>query len=83
MGIPYSEPDFKPRGADRKRIVETARVEGYGILPNLGIAGKDYRWEDPVLLVPMEMGARLSPDYCASELLLEFACALKIGRAHV
>jgi len=76
MGIPCNEPDSKPRGADRKKIVETARVEGYGILPNLGIAGKEYRWEDPVLLVPMEMGARLSLDYCASELLLEFACAL-------
>ena len=76
MGIPCIEPDSKPRGADRKKIVETARVEGYGILPNLGIAGKDYRWEAPVLLVPMEMGVRLSSDYCASELLLEFACAL-------
>ena len=76
MGIPCSEPDSKPRGSDRKRIVETARVEGYGILPNLGIAGKDYHWGDPVLLVPMEMGARLSADYCASELLLEFACSL-------
>ncbi len=76
MGIPCSEPDSRPRGGDRKKIVETARVEGYLVLPNLGIAGKDYRWEDPVLLVPLEMGARLSADYCTAELLLEFACAL-------
>ena len=76
MEIPRSEPDSKPRGADRKKIVETAQVEGYLILPNLGIAGKDYRWEDPVLLMPLEMGARLSPHYRTAELLLEFACAL-------
>ena len=76
MGIDRSEPGSKPRGGDRKKMVETARVEGYLILPNLGVSGKDYHWEDPVLLVPLEMGARLSVDYCAAELLLEFACAL-------
>ena len=43
MEIPRSDPDSKPRGADRKKIVETTRVEGYLLLPNLGIVGKDYR----------------------------------------
>ncbi len=81
MGI-VREPDSKPRGTDRKKMVETARVEGYLILPDLGIAGKEYRWEDPALLVPLEMGARLSADYCTAALLLEFACALSNPQDH-
>jgi hypothetical protein len=46
------------------------------VLPNLGIAGKEYRWDDTVILTPFPPGSRLSQDYNASALLLEYACAL-------
>ncbi len=66
----------KPGAADRKKIAEAACVEGFLVVPNLGIAGKEYHWEDPVALTPLEMGARPSPDHNAAALMLEFACAL-------
>ena len=66
----------KPGAADRKKISDAARIEGFLVLPNLGIAGKEYHWDDPVVLTPLEMGARLSKDYNAASLLLEFSCAL-------
>ena len=66
----------KPGAADRKKISDAARIEGFLVLPNLGIAGKEYYWDDPVVLTPLEMGARLSKDYNAASLLLEFSCAL-------
>lgn len=66
----------KPGAADRKKIAEAAHVEGFLVVPNLGIAGKEYHWEDPVALTPLEMGARPSPDHNAAALMLEFSCAL-------
>ncbi|GHS92730.1 hypothetical protein AGMMS50276_01280 [Synergistales bacterium] len=75
-----SEPEVKREkriiAADRKKITENARVEGFLVLPDLGIAGKEYRWDDPVVLMPFPLGTRLSQDYNASALLLEYACAL-------
>ncbi len=66
----------KVHGGDRKNMVETAQVEGYQILPNLGLPGWDYGWEDPILLLPLELGARLSQDYLAASFLLDLLCAL-------
>jgi hypothetical protein len=66
----------KPGAAIRKKIVEAARVEGFWILPDLGIAGKEYHWDDLVVLSPSPAGTRPSQDYNASALLLEYSCAL-------
>ena len=46
------------------------------ILPDLGIAGKEYRWNEPVALMPFQPGEHLSLDYNAAGLTLEYACAL-------
>jgi hypothetical protein len=66
----------KPGASDRKKIADAARVEGFLILPDLGIAGKEYQWDDPVVLAPFPPGERPSQDYNAAALLLEYACAL-------
>jgi hypothetical protein len=66
----------KPSASDRKKIADGARVEGFLILPDLGIAGKEYHWDDPILLAPFPSGLRPSQDYNAAALLLEYACAL-------
>jgi hypothetical protein len=66
----------KPGASDRKKISDAARVEGFLVLPNLGIAGKEYHWDDTLVLAPFPLGARPSLDYNASALLLEYACAL-------
>jgi hypothetical protein len=67
----------KPPAADRKKIVEAARIEGFLIFPDLGIAGKEYHWEDSIVVVPAETGARSSQDCNAAALLLEYAIALQ------
>ena len=74
MGLDPSEEKVHAR--DRRNMVETAQVEGYQILPNLGFSGRDYRREDRILLLPLELGAKLSQDYCVASFLLEFLCAL-------
>jgi hypothetical protein len=66
----------KPGAANRKIISEAARVEGLLVLPDLGIAGKEYHWDDILVLAPFPLGARPSLDYNAAALLLEYACAL-------
>ena len=66
----------KPGGGDRKKISDAARIEGFLVLPNLGIAGKEYHWDDPVVLMPIPAGTRLSQDYNAGALMLEYSCAL-------
>ncbi|MDR2180121.1 MAG: TerB N-terminal domain-containing protein [Synergistaceae bacterium] len=66
----------KPGASDRKKIADTARVEGFLILPDLGIAGKEYHWDDPIVLAPFPSGLRPSQDYNAAALLLEYVCAL-------
>ena len=67
----------KPGAADRKKIRDAARVEGFLVLPDLGIAGKEYLWDDPVALAPFPAGTRLSGEYNAAALLLEYALALE------
>jgi hypothetical protein len=66
----------KPSAPDRKKIADTARVEGFLILPDLSIAGKEYHWDDPIVLAPFPSGLRPSQDFNASALLLEYAWAL-------
>ena len=78
MGCDRSED--KTRGRDRKNMVDTAQVEGYQILPNLGISGREYRWQDKILFIPMELGTKLSQDYYTASFLLEFLCALMGAR---
>jgi hypothetical protein len=67
---------MKSKAADRKKISDTAKVEGFLILPNLGIAGKEYLWNAPVVLMPFPAGSRLSQDYSAAALLFEYSAAL-------
>ncbi|MDR1649352.1 MAG: TerB N-terminal domain-containing protein [Synergistaceae bacterium] len=66
----------KTKAADRKKIGDTAKVEGFLVLPDLGIAGKEYLWDDPVVLIPFPAGTRLSQDYNAAALLFEYSVAL-------
>jgi hypothetical protein len=42
----------------------------------LGIAGKEYQWDDAVALAPFPAGLRPSQDYSATALLLEYSLAL-------
>ncbi|MDR2175408.1 MAG: TerB N-terminal domain-containing protein [Synergistaceae bacterium] len=66
----------KTKAADRKKIVDAAKVEGFLVLPDLGITGKEYLWDAPVVLTPFPAGARLSQDCSAAALLFEYAAAL-------
>lgn len=70
----------KVHGRIRKDMVDMAQVEGYQILPDLGISGRDYRWEDKVLFLPLELGTALSPEYYTAAFLLEFLCSLTGAR---
>ena len=76
IGIGGPKDGKKVEAADRKKISDAAKVEGFLILPHLGIAGKEYRWDEPVSLTPFPSGERLSQDYNAAALTLEYACAL-------
>jgi uncharacterized tellurite resistance protein B-like protein len=55
---------------------DIARVEGYQIIPELCISGKNYIWEDSVALIPIAMGERISDDYNSAALIFEFITAL-------
>ena len=70
----------KVHGRIRKNMVDIAQVEGYQILPNLGISGRDYRWDEKILFLPLELGTTLSQDYYTAAFLLEFLCALTGAR---
>ncbi|MDR2529411.1 MAG: TerB N-terminal domain-containing protein [Synergistaceae bacterium] len=67
----------KPGAVDRKKIRDAARVEGFLVLPDLGIAGKEYQWDDPVVLASFPAGTRPSIEYNAAALLLEYALILE------
>ena len=66
----------KPSSTERKEISEIARVEGYLIIPELCISGKEYKWEDNVALTSIAMGEKISDDYNSAALMLEFITAL-------
>ena len=76
VGIAGQKDGKKIEAADRKKISDAARVEGFLIIPHMGIAGKEYLWNEPVVLTPFPPGDRLSQDYSAAALTLEYACAL-------
>jgi len=76
MQIVRSKDGKKADAADRKKIAEAAKIEGFLVIPDLGIAGKEYRWNEPVSLAPFSPGERLSQHYNAAALVLEYACAL-------
>ena len=66
----------KPGSAARKGISEMARIEGYLIIPELCISGKEYKWEDNIALTPIAMGEKINDDYNSAALMLEFTVAL-------
>lgn len=70
----------KVHGRDRKSMVDTAQVEGYQIVPDLGLSGREYRWDEKILFLPMELGARPSQDYLTASFLLELICSLTGAR---
>jgi len=66
----------KPTSAERKGICEIARIEGYLVIPELCISGKEYKWEDSIALTPIEMGEKISDEYNSAALMFEFITAL-------
>ena len=68
-------PNGKLSGKERKAIVDTAQVEGWQILPDLGISGREYKWDDKILLIELAPGTQLSQSYRVASFLLEFTCA--------
>ncbi len=65
----------KLSGKERKSIVDTAQVEGWQILPDLGISGREYTWDDKILLVELAPGTVLTQTYRVASFVLEFTCA--------
>ena len=65
----------KLTGKERKAIVENAQVEGWQILPDLGISGREYNWEDKILFVELAPGTQLSQAYRVASFILEFTCS--------
>ncbi len=67
--------DVKLTGKERKAIVDTAQVEGWQIVPDLGISGRDYHWDDKILFLELKQGTQLSQSYRVASFMLEFICA--------
>ena len=65
----------KLTGKERKAIVDVAQVEGWQILPDLGISGREYNWPDNILFVELAPGTQLSQSYRVASFILEFTCA--------
>ena len=70
-----TSPGVKLSGKERKAIVDTAQVEGWQILPDLGISGREYNWQDRILLLELAPGTALSQSYRVASFVLEFICA--------
>ena len=62
-------------GRERKAIVDTAQVEGWQIVPDLGISGREYTWNDNILFLELPQGTKLSQSYRVASFMLEFICA--------
>ena len=74
----------KVTGKERKAFVDTAQVEGWQIVPDLGVSGRDYGWGDKILLLELAPGTLLNPAYRVASFILEFMCAcLAIDEDHV
>ncbi|MBR1658520.1 MAG: TerB N-terminal domain-containing protein [Synergistaceae bacterium] len=69
------QPNVKLNGKERKAIVDTAQVEGWQVIPDLGISGREYNWEDKVLFRELPLGTQLSQSYRIASFILEFTCA--------
>ena len=69
----------RPTGSQRRGISEMARTGGRLLLPDLGILGKIYRWEDLVSPIWIEIGERVSDAYRTAAILLEFASSFTGG----
>jgi hypothetical protein len=65
----------RPTGSQRRGISEITRTGGRLIIPDLGISGKIYHWEDLVSPVWIEIGERVSDAYRTAAILFEFASA--------
>ena len=70
----------KIKGRERKIMVDSAQVEGWQIYPDLGISGREYLWDEKILFIPLEQGAKLSAEYRIASFVLEFICALAFAR---
>ena len=70
-----TDPGIKLNGKERKAIVDTAQVEGWQIVPDLGISGREYNWKDRILLLELAPGTLLPQGYRVASFLLEFLCA--------
>lgn len=69
----------RPTGAQRRGLCEITRTGGRLIVPDLGIAGKLYRWDALVSLLWIEIGDRVSNIYRAAALVFEFAAGFEKG----
>ncbi len=65
----------KLTGKERKAIVDTAQVEGWQVIPDLGISGREYKWDDKILFTELAPGTQLSQSYRVASFILEFTCA--------
>ena len=70
-----TSPKSKITGKERKAIVDVSQVEGWQILPDLGVSGRPYDWDDKILFVELEPGTLLSQSYRVASFMLEFMCA--------
>ena len=70
-----TDPGSKVTGKERKAFVDTAQVEGWQIVPDLGVSGRNYTWQDKILLLELAPGTLLQPGYRVASFILEFICA--------
>lgn len=69
----------RPTGAQRRGISEITRAGGRLLIPELGILGKKYCWEDFVSLAWIEIGDRVSDAYRTAAIIFEFASSFTGG----
>ena len=70
-----TSPGTKLTGKERKSVVDTALVEGWQIVPDLGVSGREYNWQDRILFIELAPGSILSLGYRVASFMLEFICA--------
>ncbi len=44
-------------------------------MPDLGVSGRPYKWDDKIMLLELEPGTLLSQSYRVASFILEFMCA--------
>ena len=70
-----TSPGTKLTGKERKSVVDTAQVEGWQIVPDLGVSGRNYNWQDRILFLELAPGTLLPHSYRVASFILEFICA--------